>query len=190
MITMKKPSRKMQRGMTMVELGMVLVVVAILGAVVFTAFANNMRRSSVNENRDAINATISCAQGNYGQKNLYPKLTSASVVTSNCVPNELRDRDASGNPLASATNKYGGAIQVAAATATGCTASTCRNLVWNNVPRAQCFDLAMAIESSAYALGIAAEADVKAPNALIDPDQVTAKCEAASTSNFIITAGR
>lgn len=186
----KRVGRKGLRGMSMMELGIVLVVVALIGAGVYRAFASNMRRNDIADNRDAINSAITCIQVNYGKKNLYPRLTSATLVTSGCMPEELRDRDATGGLLASATNKYGGPVTVAAATGTGCTASTCRNIVWENVPRSQCFDLAMSIEQSSFALGIAAEGDVKPVGGQVNPDTLSTLCEAAEEHDIIITVSR
>lgn len=138
-----------QRGFLSVEMGLVMLVVAILvvGAVVF--FNSNLRKTSIQNNVQQIQSMAGTAKATYGYQNLYGQVTTAVAVQGHVIPNSLRDGTA-----ATATNNFGSAITVVPANGTG--TNDMLNVAWGNVPADQCSDIVLGVASSLRRISVGA----------------------------------
>jgi hypothetical protein len=130
-----------QNGFLSVELGLVLLVVAITVVGAVTYYSSNLRKTSINANIQQIQSLVGAAKASYGIQNRYSQVTTAVAVQGRIVSDSLRDGAA-----ATATNNFGSAITVAAANGTG--TADMLELTWGNVPASQCADIVLGVESS------------------------------------------
>ncbi|MFX7941952.1 type 4 pilus major pilin, partial [Acinetobacter baumannii] len=107
-------NRTAQRGITMVEAMIVLIIAAILAAVAYKLFARTSAKNDTTENISVLADIASNLQSQYGRQNQYASITTAIAVQSQVIPKDLRDGGAN-----TATNAFGGAITVAPASLTG-----------------------------------------------------------------------
>ena len=158
-----------QRGFLSVELGLVLLVAAILTAGAVVLFNNNLRQTSISDNVQDIQTIAGAAKANFGAKNQYGVVTTAVAVRAHLIPDALRDGQA-----ATATNKFGGAITVAPANGTG--TNDMLALTWPNVPAIQCFELVNGVNSAMRRITVGATV-VKALDGTLNQTTLTTACE-------------
>jgi prepilin-type N-terminal cleavage/methylation domain-containing protein len=176
----RKPGR--QRGLTMVELSVVLVIAALLIAAVFTALRANQRRVEVQNNQNLITQIAADLQGKFGRTGQYANTTLALAIQSRAIPEELRIGTGT-----TAQNGYGGLLALAAATCT--VANDCINLTWPQVPQAQCMDLVIGTQNVARRIQVNA-VDVKALDGTLNLGTLATNCEAAGVVPIIYSVGR
>lgn len=142
-------SRRFQRGITLIEVSVGLIIAAVVAAAAFIAFQNNSRRNEVQSNTQSITETIAELKQKFGRTNLFNSLTTAQAIAASAIsPNLAASATA-------ATNSYNGAISVGnGGLAAGDNSSAV--VVWGNVPKAQCVDLLLGVESGAVAINVAA----------------------------------
>ena len=85
--------RPKQGGFLSVELGLVLLVVAILIVGAVALYSNNLRQTSIGANITDIQNIASVAKANYGNSNQYGSVTTAIAVRSHIVPSSRDRRD-------------------------------------------------------------------------------------------------
>lgn len=188
---MKKNSsaKKNQTGVSMVELSVVLVIVALLSAAIFLGLQSNSRRVEAQDNVSQITEVAAGLRKSFGRSNSYAQLTAAKgtelAITSRIIPAQLRDGTAF-----TAKNSYGGPITIAVNNADcGAIAAACVNLGWDSIPQAQCVDLALGVEAGARIVKINA-VTVKPLNGTIDLALLSTNCEAASAVPMTLVIGR
>lgn len=123
-----------QNGALSLELGLVLLVVALLVSAAVVYYRDNIRKSSISANIGSLTYIAANARVKYGKQNMYVQATTANVVRAQVIPVGLRDGAA-----ATASNLFGAAITTAAATLTG--ANDAMTIVWGNIPTGQCSDI-------------------------------------------------
>jgi type II secretory pathway pseudopilin PulG len=171
-------------GFLSLEMGLVLLVVALAIVAAVIWYRDNLRKQAINTTVNHMLATAGSARSTFGQSNQYVNVTTAIAVSANVIPSALRDGAAQ-----TATNTYGGAITVAPATLTG--ANDALQINWPNVPADQCIDIGIGVQGELRRLQIAG-ADVKATDAPINLGTLTAQCESAGGAGvaFDLFVGR
>ena len=173
---------KFHKGFMSLELGLVLLViaVAIVSAVLY--YRDNLRKTSINNNIQQISSTAASLRAKYGQSNQYGSVTTSLAVRSSAIPEALRDGTA-----ATASNSFGGAITVAPTTLTG--ANDSLEIVWPNVPDKQCSDIVTSVQREMRQVAVDSTT-VKANNGQLDLNAVETACESASAVTLHFWIGR
>ena len=166
-----------QHGFSSVELGLTLLVVAILvvGAIAF--FTSNLRKTSVQSNVQQIQALAGAAKATYGYQNLYGQVTTAVAVQGHVIPDTLRD----GND-ATATNNFGSPITVAPSNGTG--TNDMLLVTWGNVPSSQCSDIVIGVANSLRRIDVGAT-NVKPLDGALDVGALNTACEVNTASGNV-----
>lgn len=167
-----------QGGFLSVELGLVLLVVAILVVGAVALYSNNLRQTSIGSNITDVQNIASVAKANYGNSNQYGSVTTAIAVRSHIVPAPLRDGTA-----ATATNKFGAAITFTPANGTG--TNDLLTLTWGNVPSSQCAEIVTGSEGAMRRITVAGTV-VKPLDGKLAIDTLSTACE-ANTSDGNVT---
>ena len=170
--------RPKQGGFLSVELGLVLLVVAILIVGAVALYSNNLRQTSIGANITDIQNIASVAKANYGNSNQYGSVTTAIAVRSHIVPSSLRDGTA-----ATGTNKFGAAITFAPANGTG--TNDLLTLTWGNMPSSQCAEIVTGVAGSMRRVTVAGTV-VKPLDGALAIDTLSTACE-ANTSDGNVT---
>lgn len=163
-----------QRGFLSVELGLVLLVVAITVVGAVTYYTSNLRKTSISSNVQQIQSLAGAAKASYGIQNRYGQVTTAVAVQGRIVPENLRDGNA-----ATATNNFGSAIAVAPANGTG--VADMLQVTWGNVPASQCADIVLGVENSLRRISVGATV-VKPLDGQLTIATLNTACE-ANTAN-------
>lgn len=143
-------SRKNQRGITLLEVSIGLIIAAVVAAAAFLAFQANQRRAQVRENSTLLTQQLAELRTKFGQTTGYVGLTSTAAQSAG---------------IATATSSYGGQIRfcgagagATAAQAVACTGTALTTpapsttaltanqavAVWEDVPQNQALDLVLA----------------------------------------------
>jgi prepilin-type N-terminal cleavage/methylation domain-containing protein len=125
--------RREQRGITLIEVSIGLIIAAIIAAAAFIAFQNNSRRQEVRENVSAVTEIASEARNKFIRTGKGADLTTANAKLANLF-----------KPISGGNNSYGGAVTFTAA-APSATPPTPATMTWNSVPVDQCVDLSVAL---------------------------------------------
>ena len=179
-----KGVRRLQRGMSMIELSLVLIVLAIVLAGVYWGFSQNQRRVEIDENVQAITEIVGNLQGKFGKTNTYSQITTEVAVRSQVIPGILRV----GTTIA-AQNSYGGAIEVNPAKCMS--DNDCVTLKWEKVPNAQCSELIIGASRGARMVEVGSE-KVKPMDLPLKLELLAQKCDdaAATFKDLVFTIGR
>ena len=168
---------KTQQGFALVELGLALLVVAILVVAAVTLYTNNLRQTSISNNVTYIQNIASTAKANYGTRNQYGAVTTAVAVRSHIIPTTLRDGQA-----ATATNPFGAAITTVSSNGTG--TADLLTLTWGNVPASQCTEIVIGVSGSMRRITVGTTV-VKALDANLIEDTLTTACEANTSDGNV-----
>ena len=137
----KQMSKKVQKGITLVEVSVGLLIAAIVAAAAFVAFQDNSRRQEVRENVAEITVQITEAKQKFGRTVAFDNLNTGLALQSGTIDQ---------------FNSYGGNVCMNGAlggtaidgTFDACAAGTAVGgpndvavLQWRNVPEEQCLDL-------------------------------------------------
>ena len=182
----KKPYKanfsKFKKGFLSLELGLVLLVVAVAIVAAVLSYRDNLRKTSINNNTQQISSTSANLRAKYGQANLYGSVTTALAVRSQSIPEALRDGTA-----ATASNSFGGAIVVTPATLTG--ANDAVQLDWPNVPANQCSDLVTNVQREMRQISVGSTS-VKDNNGTLDLNALETACESSPAQTLKFWIGR
>lgn len=140
---------KKQRGITIVEVSIGLIIAAILAAAAYLSFENNNRRNAVKSNVNTLTEMGAELKTKFGRTNRYGQVNTEVAIQSATIPPDLRD----GANL-TAANTYGGAIVVGPAQVQ--TPNDAVAVVWNSVPQDQCVDLAVGVDPAVREIAILA----------------------------------
>ncbi len=167
-----------QDGFLSLEMGLVLLVVALAIVAAVLYYRDNLRKTSINNTTQHILTTAANLRAKYGQANAYANVTTALAVRSGSIPEALRDGTA-----ATATNTFGGSITATPATLSGANDSV--QVAWPNVPPNQCSDIVTNVEREMRQVGVGSTT-VKANNGTIDFAALETACDSdtAVTINF------
>lgn len=173
---------KQQHGFLSLEMGLVLLVIAVIivGSVMY--YRDNLRKTSVQNNTQQILSAASNMRAKYGQSNQYGVVTTAIAVRSGVIPAALRDGDD-----ATATNSFGGSIAVAPATLTGANDSV--EITWPSVPKNQCSDIVTNADPEMRQIAVGSTT-VKTNNGTLDLDALETACESDTTVDLHFWVGR
>lgn len=185
---------KRQRGITIVEVSIGLIIAAILAAAAYVAFENNNRRNAVKSNVNTLTEMGAELKTKFGRTNRYGQVNTEVAIQSSTVPPDLRDE---GAVPPTAANTYGGQILVLPTQVQ--TPNDAVQVVWDNVPTDQCVDLVVGVEPAvreifiqnpatggiAAAGGVSAIKDESGPIVELDVGQLAADCEAQATDGQV-----
>lgn len=177
-------NRKKQLGAFSLELGLVLLVVALLVAAAVVYYRDNIRKTSINENVTALQYIGSNARVKYGKSNLYAQATTANTVRSQVIPTGLRD---GGAGVLTASNPFGGVITTAPQNLTG-TADAMR-ITWPTIPPGQCSDIVSGAQGEFRQVIVAATV-VKPIDGVINLTTLETACDVAAPVTATFDVGR
>lgn len=177
----RKPVRSAQRGVTMIELSVVLVVAALLSAAVFFGLQANQRRVELSDNTAAVTEIAAEIKKKFGRSNQYGTMTTALAVQSRAIPEQLRVT------ATTAQNSYGGVIAIAPVLCA--TANDCASISWPSVPQAQCMDLVIGTQAGARTVLVGGTA-VKPVDGQLNIATLATQCELADTTLIEWRVGR
>lgn len=179
--TDRAPGRA-QRGVTIIQALLALVVGAILGAVGLNMYVDAQRKVRLEAAQSDISTMISEAQKLYGSTNQYGALTTAIAVRSGVVPSRLRVAGTT-----TAQNRYNGPITFGPATVT--TTNDSAVMVYGQVNKEDCQALVMG--SSALSRRIAvASTEVKPADQQTNIAALATACDAEDFVDLSFTFGR
>lgn len=176
-------ARRLKRGVTMLELSIVLVIAGVIAGAVFLAFQSNARRVSVSDNVSQITTTAAELKKKFGLTNNYGNLTTALAVQSRAIPDELRIPGTN-----TAQNSYGGAITAVPATLTS--ANDAAQLGWNNVKQTECIDVVIGVQDVARRIEVPAGTAVKPTDGQLNLATLATQCELAANTGIELFIGR
>lgn len=171
-----------QRGVGMLEYGVVAIIAAIVLIGIYLAFNTYLTNSSVDDNVKDLTYIAGQLQQKFGAQNNYANVTTATAVTSHAIPDYLRVSGTS-----TAQNKFSGAITVAPATLT--TANDAAAVTWSNIPSDRCADIVTGADKAFKRIAIGGTV-VKPLNGTLNQATLGTQCEAASNVNGTFTVGR
>jgi type II secretory pathway pseudopilin PulG len=131
---------KTTRGFVSAEMGLVIILGAIMLTAAIYVFLNNRKQAAINENTNQIIGIAEQAKKLYGSRGEYANVTGA-IAAATLVPQQLRDRGAAGILLNTMHNPYGGAITFTPVAVAVNGATDLLALSWTSVPRSHCVDL-------------------------------------------------
>lgn len=176
-----RAARGAQRGVTMIELTVVLVIAGLLAAAVFLGFQANSRRTAVANNTAQVTETAAELKKKFGITNQYGALTTALAVQSRVIPESLRLTPTT------AQNSYGGLITVAPVTLVS--ANDAALLTWPTVPQNQCMDLVIAVSDVARRITVNGVV-VKPTDQALNIGTLATNCELIATPTVLFAVGR
>jgi type II secretory pathway pseudopilin PulG len=177
-----KVLRMAQRGLSMVELALVLIVASLLLAAGFYGFSQQQRQVEIQGNQGSISQIISSLQAMYGKTGTYGDVSTAVAIQSRAIPPNLRIPGTN-----TAANGYGGAVTVAPVNCV--TTNDCMTLSWGGVSPNQCAELILGVQSYVRRVQIGA-VEVKALDGVVNQATLATTCDGAGPHNLIFTFGR
>lgn len=129
-------ARRQQRGITLIEVSIGLIIAAIIAAAAFIAFQNNQRRSEVRENVATITATLAEMQQKFGRTSNYLNLSTNIGLTSGTI-----EETNSYNGLIGLCSGVAGSLDCDSPAEDADVTTNVGILTWANVPQDQCLDL-------------------------------------------------
>jgi type II secretory pathway pseudopilin PulG len=174
--------RMAQRGLSMVELALVLIVASLILAAAFYGFSQQQRQVEIQENQGSISKIVSSLQAMYGKTGTYGAVTTEIALQSRAIPPNLRIGTG-----ATAQNSYGGVVAVAPVTCV--TANDCMTLSWGGVSPNQCAELILGVQSFLRRVQIGA-VEIKALDGVLNQVTLSTTCDGAGPHNLIFTFGR
>lgn len=181
MLKRKSAPRRTQLGLTMVEAGVVLILLAGLSYFAFNQFSSSQRRNQVRENVTLVTDLAAAVKQKFGYTNRYGAVTTALLVQSNTIPREMHAS------ATTAINNYGGAITAAPATLVS--ANDAVRLTWANVPNDQCVDFVVGAENTARRVRVAGT-EVKPNNGNLNLATLATQCASAAAVAVDFDIGR
>lgn len=175
-------SRNAQRGVTIIEAMIVLIIAAILATVAYKFFGRTSAKNDTTENISVLADIASNLQSQYGRQNQYASITTAIAVQSQVIPKDLRDGTAN-----TATNSFGGAIALAPASLTG--PNDAATLTWPNVTNDSCNGIVAGTQGLARRITVAGTV-VKPTDGALDTAALAQRCDSAARVTIVYDIGR
>jgi len=179
----QRAGRATQRGFTMLELSVVLVIAGVLAAATFIGFQTNTRRNSVRENTGLITEAAAELKKKFGLTNTYGAVTTALAVQSRAIPEQLRIPTTN-----TAQNSYGGLITVAPGTLTQ--VNDVAVMTWSAVKQGECMDLVIGTADTARRIEVPAGTAVKPTDGVLNLATLATQCESAPNVDVVLSVGR
>ena len=165
--------KKQQRGMTLIELTLVLVLggLVIFGALSMFRSAN--QSSAVSNETKNVQSIIAGVRALYPGQTTYTSVTEQMLITANKVPTVMIN----GTNL---RHSWNAAVDVAAATAGF-------DIIYSSVPTAACIELVAGVANGFNTVTVGST-PVKAANANVNQATTATACAASATANVILNS--
>jgi prepilin-type N-terminal cleavage/methylation domain-containing protein len=172
--------KKLVRGMTLVEVSIVLIIVGIIGALMFAILPSLMASAKARNETELLRTVINSVHKLRSNKPNFAGVDTALVVSSGVVPSAMVNGT-------SIVNQQAGTITIAAATVT--TANDAVTMTSTNYSDALCKELAVNMESAVARIAVNGT-EVKAVNAVLNDAGLFAACTGnANSVAFTFTKG-
>ena len=174
--------KSFQKGFTLVELGIVVVVAAVILSVVLPKVGEVFGGAKTNGELQELPDVIAKIQKIYSNAPSYAGATLQTVADMGAFP---ASRIVVANP-ASVTNRWGGAVTLAVSTIT--TANDTVNLSHTNIPAQACIDVISQLGNSMGGIRIitVGGVTVKADGANVDNALLATNCNAGGAANTVV----
>lgn len=180
--TRKGVKSKPQNGFMSLELGLVLLIVALAIVAAVLYYRDNLRKTAINTTTQQMLSVSSNLRAKYGQANKFGAITTSVAVRAGVIPEFLRDGTGT-----TATNPYGGAITLVPASLNGTNDSV--QVTWPNVPKDQCSDIVTNIEREMRQVSVGSTV-VKDGGGPMDIEALETACDAATAVTIDFWVGR
>jgi hypothetical protein len=171
-----------QKGWLSVELGLTLLVAALVIAGVVIGYRNSQLKTSISNNVSEILFTASNANSKYGTTGRYGDVTTEIAVRSGVVPSQLRTPGTD-----QAANRFGGVITVEPATVTA--PNDVLEITWPNIPANQCSGIVTGVQAEFRVITVATET-VKIDGQALNFAALEEACESPRPVTAVFSVGR
>lgn len=173
-----------QRGITLIEVSIGLIIAAIVAAAAYIAFSQNARRQQAQENATVVTNMMAELKAKFGSSGGYADFTTTPAtgttlaINSLVIPKELVTSVAG---VTTAKNSYGGVITVAADATAGDNAV----ITYPAVPKEQCVDLVIAAGKGARDISVNTIAVMT--GGVLTVGTASTECAKVTTSSLVFT---
>lgn len=178
----KRAKSLREKGFMSIELGLVLLVIAIMIAAAVLFYRDTQRKNAINNNVADIVSISGNLVSKYGQLNRYGDVTTALAVKSSVIPAHLRDVGAD-----TATNRFGGVIELAPADITA--TSDAVTITWPNVAPGMCSDIVSGVQGEFRVITVDGT-EVKADGDVLDMTALEDACDTGAPTELVLSVGR
>jgi hypothetical protein len=179
---LKNAKNLRERGFMSIELGLVLLVVAIMIAAAVLFYRDTQRKNAINNNVADVVSISGNLVAKYGQLNRYGDVTTELAVKANVIPAHLRDVGAD-----TASNRFGGVIALAPADITATNDAVA--ITWPNVPSAMCSDIVSGVQGEFRVITVDGT-EVKADGDILDMTALEDACDTGAATELVFSVGR
>lgn len=180
---MKFSLKKRQSGFTLVELGIVVAIAAIIIGIGLVVVPSILASTRANAEISELPTIATKIQRAFANQPNYGALTQAGIVNLNVFPDSVVDKTAG-----TIVNRWGGAVTVAPATLSQ--ANDAVAITSNDIPTAECLQIGQGVEGSMRRI-VVGTTEVKAPGTTAaNPTALGTACNATATVTMVFTLGK
>lgn len=174
--------QKKQRGISMVELTLALIILSVLAGAAYYAFQENSRKNEVKEAIALATTIAGELRSKFGTNNMYGNVTTAVSVQSRAIPEQFRITGTN-----TAQNSWGGAITTTPVTLTA--TNDAISLSFANVPQDECMDIVIGTQQTGRRISVAGTV-VKPTDTTLNLATLATQCESAANVAVVWDVGR
>lgn len=171
-----------QKGWLSIELGLTLLVAAVVIAGIVIFYRDSQQKNSINNNVSEILFAASNANSKYGTTGRYGDVTTEIAVRSGVIPSQLRTPGTD-----EAANRFGGTITVTPATVTS--TNDVLEIAWPNIPSNQCSGIVIGVQAEFRVITVGGDV-VKADGEALDLGALEDACDSATPVDAVFSVGR
>jgi prepilin-type N-terminal cleavage/methylation domain-containing protein len=178
---MKYSLKKRQSGFTLVELGMVVAIGAIIIGIGLVVVPSILASTRANAEISELPTVVTKIQRSFQNQPNYSLVSQSTIAGLKAFP----DAQVSGTTI---TNRWGGTVTVAPATLV--TADDAVALTSTQIPTAECLQLGQGVEGTMRQISIAGVVVKADGTSATDPAKLGTQCNSASTVTIVYTFGK
>lgn len=178
---MKLSLKKRQSGFTLVELGIVVAIVAIIIGIALVVVPSILASTRANAEISELPTVVTKIKRSYANQPDFSLVSQATIAGLKVFP----DSQVSGTNI---TNRWGGPVTVAPATLV--TDNDAVAITTTQVPTAECLQIGQGVEGSMRQITIAGVVVKADGTAAADPAKLGTQCATAATVTIIYTFGK
>jgi prepilin-type N-terminal cleavage/methylation domain-containing protein len=178
---MKFSLKKRQSGFTLVELGMVVAIGAIIIGIGLVVVPSILASTRANAEISELPTVVTKIQRSFQNQPNYSQVSQSTIAGLKAFP----DSQVSGTTI---TNRWGGTVTVAPATLV--TTDDAVAITSTQIPTAECLQLGQGVEGTMRQISIAGVVVKADGTTATDPAKLGTQCASASTVTIVYTFGK